>query len=111
MKVAVSSTGKDLNSQVSDNFGRCPFFIMAKIENGEIKALEAMENLSQEQMGGAGISAARAVVEKGVGAVIVANIGPRALAVLSQFKVDVFKGRGSVRKSLQEFIQGKLEKL
>ena len=111
MKIAVSSTGKDINSNVDIVFGRCPFFIIAEVEDKKITRVEAIKNISAEKMGGAGISAAQTVVEKGVKAVITGNVGPRALDVLKQFKVEIYNGSGSIKEILQNFINGKLKKL
>ncbi len=111
MKIAVSSTGKNLSSQVDEIFGRCPYFLIAEIENKKIKGVETVENISRNQTGGVGISVAQMIVEKGVRVVITGNIGPRALDVLKQFKVDIFNGSGSVEENLQKFIEGKLKKL
>ncbi len=113
MKVALSSTGKDLDSNVSNVFGRCPYFIIAEIENKKIIKTEAIKNISADQMGGAGISAARTVAEEDVKAVITGSIGPRASDVLRQFNIEVYNGKGckSVKEALQKFVDNKLEKI
>lgn len=38
MKIAVSSTGKDLNSQIDPRFGRCQYFIFIDPETMEFEA-------------------------------------------------------------------------
>ncbi|MBL7142470.1 MAG: NifB/NifX family molybdenum-iron cluster-binding protein [Candidatus Pacebacteria bacterium] len=111
MKTAVSSTGKKLTDNVSEVFARCPYFVIAEIENQEIKKFEAMKNESENQMGGAGISAAQLMAEKNIKAVITKNVGPRALDVLKQFNIGIYYGDGAIEKVLQEFIDGKLEKM
>jgi len=111
MKIAISSTGKDIKSDVDSVFGRCPFFIIAEVEDKKITRVETIKNTSAEKMGGAGISAAQIVVEKGAKAIITGNVGPRALDVLRQFKVEVYNGSGSVKEALQNFINGKLKKI
>ncbi|NOQ37996.1 hypothetical protein GQ472_03830 [archaeon] len=111
MKIAVSSTGKDLDSDVSSVFGRCPYFIIAEIEDEKIKAFEAVENTSADQTGGAGISAAKIVAEKDVNALISENVGPRALDVFRQFNIEIYSGSGSVNEALQGFIDDKLKKI
>lgn len=110
MKVAVSSKGETLDSEVSDIFGRCPYFIIAEIEENKIIKFDAIENSSASQNQGAGISAAQLVVEKDVNALITGNVGPRALDVLRQFKVEIYNGNGTVNEALQKFMDGKLEK-
>lgn len=111
IKIAISSKGKDLDSEVDNVFGRCPYFIFAEIKDKKIEKVEAMENKSANQMGGAGISAAQFVTEKNAEAVITGNIGPRALDVLKQFNIEIYNGSGSVKEVLDKFINNKLEKV
>ncbi len=111
MKIAISSTGKDINSEVSDVFGRCPYFLIVELDNGKIIKIETMENTSASRVGAAGISAAQAVAEKNVKAVVTGNIGPRASDVLRQFNIQVYSGSGLAKKVLQKFIDNKLVKI
>ena len=105
MRIAVSSMGKTLDSEVADVFGRCAYFLI--IEDGEIK--EIVENISANQMDGAGISAAQLVAEKNVSAVIAGNIGPRALDVFKQFNIKVYKGAGPVKEVIEKLGKNELE--
>jgi len=111
MKIAISSMGKNLANSVSEVFGRSPYFIIAEIENGEIKETEIIENKNADQVGGAGLSTAQLMAEKNVNAVISGNVGPRALDVLRQFNIKVYYGEGVIKEVLQEFIDGKLKEI
>lgn len=111
MKIAVSSTGKDMNSQIDVRFGRCPYFIIVDIENNEIKGTEAIENVSATQMGGAGITAAQLVADKGAKVVITGNMGPRAFSVFEQLGIEVFQGTGTVKEAVEMFKKGELTKV
>jgi len=111
MKIAISSTGKNLDSNVSDVFGRSPYFIIVEIENKKIIKVEAIQNISVKQMGGVGISVAQMVAEKDATIVITGNVGPRAMDVLKQFNIEIYAGNGLIEEVLQEFIDGKLEKI
>jgi len=111
MKIAISSIGKDLNSQVSEVFGRCPYFLIVEIDDKKVKEFGALENMSVNQMGGAGISAVQTVAGKNVKAVITGNVGPRALDVLKQFHIQLYKGTGLITKVIKKFIEGKLEEI
>ena len=111
MKIAVSSTEKHFNGKVSDVFARCPYFVIAEIENEKIQIVETIENKSANQLGQAGISAAQLMAEKNVNTVITKNMGPRALDVLKQFNIAIYYGDGAIEKVLQEFINGELKKL
>lgn len=111
MKIAVSSESNDISDNVSDIFGRCPYFIIAEINNQKIEKTEAIENKSTDQTSGAGVSTAQLMAEKDVNIVITGNAGPRALDVLGQFNIEVYSGKGVIKEVLQEFIDGKLEKI
>jgi len=111
MRIAVSATGKDLDSQVDARFGRCFNFLIVEIENGEIKDFKAIENTAATLGGGAGITAAQLVANEKVDAVITVNIGPRAFAVLQQLGIDIYQGVGKVRDVIKQFVEGKLPKL
>ena len=111
MKIAVSSTGKNIDSNVADVFGRCSYFIIAEVENQKIEKTETIENKSTDQISGVGISVAQLMAEKNINAVITGNVGPRALDVLKQFNIEVYYGDGIIKEVLQEFIDGKLKKV
>ena len=111
MKIALSSTGKNLTDNVSEVFARCPYFIIAEIENDKIQKIETIENKSADQLGQAGISVAQLMAEKDINAVITKNVGPRALDALKQFNIAIYYGDGAIKDILQEFIDGKLEKM
>ena len=110
MRIGISANGKNLEDKVSEVFARCPYFIIAEIENGKIKNFEAVKNEAGGRAGGAGIFAAQLMAEKDVKAVITKNIGPRAFEVLKQFNIEVYQGEGEIKKAIEEFIQGKLKK-
>lgn len=111
MKIAVSSIDKNIESNISEIFGRCPYFIIAEIENNKVINTDIIENVSVDQTGGAGISTAQAIAEKNVSAVITGDVGPRAFDVLKQFNIEIYSGSGPVKEVLQKFIDGKLKKL
>jgi len=111
MKIAISSTGKKLTDNVSEVFARCPYFVIAEIENRKVRGTEIIENKIANQLGQAGISAGQLMAEKDIKAVITGSVGPRALDVLNQFKIDIYIREGTIKKVLQEFIGGKLKKM
>jgi len=105
MKIAVSSTGKNVGDNVAEVFGRCPYFIIAEIENGAVKKTEAIKNESISQTSGAGMTAAKLMAEKRVKFVVAKNVGPMALDVLSQFNIEIFEASGKIEEALQNFIK------
>jgi predicted Fe-Mo cluster-binding NifX family protein len=104
MKIAISSTGNDLNAAVADVFGRCPYFILAEIEEQKIIKTEALKNISGEQTSGAGIAATQLMADNEVEAVIAKNVGPKAMEALKKFNIQVYNGNGTVAEAVRGFI-------
>jgi len=104
MKVAISSSGETLQSNVDPRFGRCPYYIVYDTESG---SFEAVENKSRLASGGAGIQAAQSISDMNVKAVITGNVGPNAFRVLSAASIKIYSGAtGSVEDAIEKFKKG-----
>jgi len=107
MKIAVSSTGPSLDAEAESRFGRCPYFIITDTETNEF---EAMDNASAMEAGGAGISAAQTIVNKGAQAVLTGHCGPNAHQVLSAAGIQIITGvSGKVKDAIDAFRSGKFK--
>jgi predicted Fe-Mo cluster-binding NifX family protein len=107
VKVAVSSTGPSLDSQVDPRFGRCQYFI---IVNTETMEFEAIENPSIMAMGGAGIQSAQLVANKGAEVILTGNCGPNAFQTFSAAGVTVIVGVvGTVKDAVERYKRGELQ--
>ena len=113
MKIAISSTGNNLDSEVDARFGRCSYFLIVEIDEKKkkIKDFKAIENTGKDQMGGAGITAGEIVAKQKVDAVITTNLGPRAFSVFEQSKIKTYQGEGKIKKVVQDFLDKKLKEL
>ncbi len=111
MRIAISSTGKDFESEVDARFGRCNYFLIVEIENEKVKGIKAIENTAKAQMGGAGITAGEIVANKKVDAVITANLGPKAFSIFGQFGIKIYQGQGKIKDVVQDFIDCKLKEI
>lgn len=108
MKVAVTSQGMDMDSDVDLRFGRAKFLIVIDSETGEFTAHDNAQSLNAVQ--GAGIQAAQKVVSLGVAAVITGNVGPKAFAALQAGEVRPYIGAtGSVHDTMEQFKEGRLQ--
>jgi len=106
MKVAVSASGADLNSQVDPRFGRCAYFLIVETDD---MSYEALNNASMSLGGGAGIASAQAVASKGVKAVITGNCGPNAVNTLAAAGIQLYVGQsGSVQQAVENFRNNQL---
>jgi len=108
VRIAVSTSGQDLESMVDARFGRCSYFLVADTETGECHAVSNGVNLNSAQ--GAGIQAAQKVSGQGVEAVITGHCGPKAFRVLRAAGIKVYSGgEGTAAQALEKFKQGLLE--
>ena len=108
MKVAVTSQGSDLSSQVDPRFGGAARFIVVDIDTDEFWVHDNTQNLNAAQ--GAGIQAGRTVVDLGVAAVITGNVGPKAFTTLQAGNVQVYSGAsGTVKEAVEKFKAGQLQ--
>ena len=107
MRIAISSTGPDLDAEVDPRFGRCRYFV---IVDSETKELEVLDNQTGMTSGGAGIQAAQMVVNAGVNSVITGNLGPNAADTLAAAGLKTYLGAsGTVREALQQYKSGQLQ--
>lgn len=112
MKVAVSTDGQDLKSQVSPVFGRCPYFTLVEVEDGEITGTKLLENTAMEQSSGAGTAAVQLIGEEGADCVISGAVGPKAFSALNKWEIEIFKAEpGTVKENVESLISGDLEEI
>ena len=107
MKIGISSTGQDLESDIDMRFGRCPYFLIIDIKEGAITATKSIENTQADRKSATGPAVAQLIADQNVDGILTGNIGPRALSVLQQFSIPVYEAHGSKRDGIQQFIQGK----
>ncbi|OYT42429.1 MAG: dinitrogenase iron-molybdenum cofactor [Candidatus Aenigmarchaeota archaeon ex4484_224] len=110
MRIALPSTGKDLNSIVDSRFGRALYFVFVDVEGKEIKKFEAYENPAYNAFGGAGIQASQFVANKGANVVISPSIGPNSFGLLIQVGIKIYSCPFgiSIKQAVEMFLEGKL---
>ena len=111
MKIAVAADKQDKSAKIDPRFGRAQFFAVFDDEKNEYEFASNKQNLSLAQ--GAGIQAARSVIDTGADILIAKNVGPKAYDLLSSSGVDIFicKSEVSVTDAVDLYKNGKLEKL
>ncbi len=108
MKIAITTSGKDMDAQVDSRFGRAPAFIIADTENNDFSVIDNIQNLNAAQ--GAGIQSAQNVADSGAEAVITGHVGPKAFRTLSQAGVKIYlRESGSVREAIAALKNGELK--
>jgi predicted Fe-Mo cluster-binding NifX family protein len=107
MKIAVSATAPDLDSEVDTRFGRCQYFVIVDPQTMEF---EALDNSNAMAAGGAGISTAQMIASKGVEIVLTGNCGPNAYQTLSAAGIQVITGvSGRTKDTIEAFKAGRFQ--
>jgi predicted Fe-Mo cluster-binding NifX family protein len=105
MKIAVTSQGDRLDSQVDPRFGRAAYVLVVDTETLEFEAFDNNEN--KNAFKGAGIQAASMVGDKGVEVLLTGFCGPNAFKTLETAGVKVVNDQsGRVIDVVQKFKQG-----
>jgi len=106
MKIAISTSGSDLDAAINPRFGRCDYFLIADTETGQV---EGIPNNNRDATGGAGIQAATFILSTGAQAVITGKVGPNAMDVFKTSGVQVITGvSGTAGDALESFKTGNL---
>jgi len=107
MKIAVTSQGTGLDSQVDPRFGRAAYILIVDTETLEFEVLDNKENINAFK--GAGIQAASMISDKGAEVLLTGYCGPKAYQVLNAAKISVANEvEGTVIDAVKSFNEGKL---
>jgi len=103
----VTSTGNELISEMDPRFGRAKYFIIVDPVTLEYEVTENKQNLNLPQ--GAGIQAAKTIVDRKANVLISGNCGPKAFEVLSASGIEVVTGaKGRVIDAITQYNNGLL---
>ncbi|MFC1857201.1 NifB/NifX family molybdenum-iron cluster-binding protein [Thermodesulfobacteriota bacterium] len=106
MKIAISSTAKDLEASIDPRFGRCSCFLIVETDDMSFKAFD---NENIELSGGAGIQSAQFIASQGAKVILTGRCGPKAAQALSEAGVEMITGQsGAIRKVIKRFVEGDL---
>ena len=110
MKIAVTSQGAELSSEIDVRFGRAKWLIVVDTETGDYHARDNIVNLDAVQ--GAGIQTGQNIANLGVEAVITGNVGPNAFKTLDAAGIKIFlTEKQTVKEAIDLFKTGNLKKV
>jgi len=100
-----------LNAQLSEHFGRAPYFAVIDLdENGHISNQQMVPNVS-EHFGGTGLPPDR-ILQLKPDALIAYGMGPRALGIFQDARVAVLRATANtVREVIAAYNKGMLVEL
>jgi predicted Fe-Mo cluster-binding NifX family protein len=86
MKVAITSQGNTLDSNIDERFGRCAYFVIYDIES---KSIEFLPNSNKDAEDGAGPASVQLVASKGVQKIISGEFGMKIKPLLDSLKIQM----------------------
>jgi predicted Fe-Mo cluster-binding NifX family protein len=109
IKIALASEdNKGLDGEMSHHFGRCPYYTMATVEEGQVKGVELVSNphFERHQPG----VMPRFIHEQGADVIIAGGMGPMAVDLFTQLGIEaVTGGIGNVGRVLQAYLNGEIK--
>jgi predicted Fe-Mo cluster-binding NifX family protein len=108
MKIAITSKGQDLNSEVDPRFGRAAYIIIVDTETLDFEVIDNAANKGSFK--GAGIQAAASVSETGAKVLLTGFCGPNAFKTLEAANIKVANdATGTVQNAIDQYKAGKFE--
>jgi len=107
MRVAVTSKGMLLDSEIDPRFGRAPYILIVDTDTLDFEVVDNSSNVNAFK--GAGIQAATMVSDRGAEVLITGYCGPKAFATLEAAGVKVVDDiTGKVRDAIKIIKEGKV---
>ncbi len=107
MKIAFTTPGDGLESQLDPRFGRAPKLLVYDLEKERFEVIDNKQNLNAAQ--GAGIQSATAVSRAGAQALVTGHCGPKAFQVLRAAGIKVYNTDApTVAEALKRYRDGAL---
>ncbi|MDD4149477.1 MAG: NifB/NifX family molybdenum-iron cluster-binding protein [Bacteroidales bacterium] len=104
MKVAITSTGDNLESKIDPRFGRCAFFV---IYDTETKSTEFLLNPNKNASNGAGPASVQMVADKGAKKIVSGEFGMKIKSMLDGLEIQmiVIKDHQKTVKSIIDMLK------
>lgn len=104
MKIAVSSQGGSMSSPVSEQFGRCAYFLLV---DSDTMKFEPVSNPGTGLAHGAGPEAVREISSRGAGVVLTGRVGPNAKTALDAAGIRIVEGlsgSSTVKEAIESYL-------
>ena len=108
MKIVISATGRDVESNIDATFGRCSFFLVLDTKTKDVKVLM---NTTKDIPDKIGVTAGEIVANQGIDAVITTDIGPKAFEAFGKYGNKMYRAEGKINDAVQQLEEGKLSEI
>jgi len=107
-RIAVAcEDNQGLDSQISQHFGRCPYYLIVDVDGDEIVKTDTVANpyYSQHSPG----MVPKFIQEQGAHVLISGGIGPRAIDMFASLGIEVVSGTaGNAGDTIQAYLKGEV---
>ena len=107
-KIALAcEDNQGLNGQISQHFGRCPYYLLVEVEEKEIKNTEVVSNpYYNNHVPG---KVPTFINQQGANVMVAGGMGPRAIDMFASFGIEVVTGAvGNTGNVLQAYLKGEI---
>lgn len=105
MKIAITSQGMDLYSQVDPRFGRAAYILIVDTEDNSLEVIDNSTNINAFK--GAGIQAAATISKSDVEVLLTGYCGPNAFKTLQAAGIKVVNDvTGTIEDAVAAFKEG-----
>jgi predicted Fe-Mo cluster-binding NifX family protein len=101
MRIAIASTGNNLESNIGQQFGRCSFFV---IYDTEIKSIEFLPNPYKDQEEAAGQAAVQLLASRNIHKILSGDFGIKIKPMLDSMKIQMIVLKDS-NKRIKDIIE------
>lgn len=86
MKIAITSTGNSLESQLDSRFGRCSYFVVFDTDS---LSTEFIPNPNKENVEGAGPASVQLIASKGATKVVSGEFGAKVKSLFDSLQIQL----------------------
>lgn len=108
MKIAISATGRGLDSKIDVKFERCKIFLILNIEKNSLLLFENKTKDRPREIGG---TIGPLILKEGIDTVITKDIGPTAFDIFKRYGIKIYQAEGIVIEAVRLLKEGKLKEL
>jgi predicted Fe-Mo cluster-binding NifX family protein len=108
MKIAISATGKGLDSTIDVKFERCNFFLILHLGKNTLRPIENKTKNRPQEIGNA---VGKLVAKEEINSVIASDIGPSAFNIFKRHGIKIYQAKGLVEDAIRLYKKGTLKEL
>ncbi|MBI4963088.1 MAG: NifB/NifX family molybdenum-iron cluster-binding protein [Desulfomonile tiedjei] len=108
MRIAITSTGKEMDSAIDPRFGRARYIIIVEKDGTMVEAMDNVQGANA--LSGAGIQAGKLLADRKVDVLMTGHCGPNAFRTLEAAGIKVVvEQSGTVKQALERLQLGNVK--